>query len=120
MKKYAKVFRKWAIKDKLTNAEARLVTWLNTIWEFVRDHSVRTFSVSELFPFLLVERVLVYPVPCSWLASCRLSITAPLHFSQHSMLRGDETCPLIQQVHCAGVVVHPAAAWGGSSCTVLP
>lgn len=41
VKKYAKVFRKWAIKEKLANAEARLVTWLNSIWEFVRDHSVR-------------------------------------------------------------------------------
>lgn len=41
MKKYAKLFRKWAIKEKMSNAEARLVTWLNSIWEFVRDHSVR-------------------------------------------------------------------------------
>jgi hypothetical protein len=41
MKKYAKVFRKWAIKEKLTNAETRLVTWLNSIWEFVSDLSVR-------------------------------------------------------------------------------
>jgi hypothetical protein len=41
VKKYVKVFRKWAIKEKLINAEAHLVTCLNSIWEFVRDHSVR-------------------------------------------------------------------------------
>ena len=46
VKKYAKVFRKWAIKEKLTNAEARLVTWLNSIWEFVRDHSVRVLNIN--------------------------------------------------------------------------
>lgn len=43
VKKYAKLFRKWYIKDKLGDCEARLVTWLNHIWNFVKENSVRNF-----------------------------------------------------------------------------
>lgn len=46
VKKYAKLFRKWYIKDKLGDCEARLVTWLNHIWNFVKENSVRNFPTS--------------------------------------------------------------------------
>jgi murein endopeptidase len=62
MKKYAKVFRKWAIKEKLANAEARLVTWLNAVWEF-RDHSVRLHILLslQLASLRLLHQVLIQP-----------------------------------------------------------
>jgi hypothetical protein len=40
VKKYAKIFRKWVIKEKLREADVRLATWLNAIWDFVKEHSV--------------------------------------------------------------------------------
>eukprot|EP00892_Ulva_mutabilis_P012726 jgi/Ulvmu1/9826/UM056_0067.1 len=44
VKKYAKLFRKWYIKDKLGDCEARLVTWLNHIWNFVKENSTIEFK----------------------------------------------------------------------------
>lgn len=47
-KKYIKYLVKWQIKQKLVASQQRLCFWLETIWTFVKEHTVRLFVASFL------------------------------------------------------------------------